>query len=227
MVRRASAVVTGIGLCILLMPLTSPLWASLPPQAAGLIARMEAAYARVEQYRTETEVSEYRDGRIVGTRRFRYTFKKPDHVRIDMEAPYPGMILAYPDKNGKVAVKFGFLKFHLAPDNALLRSSTGQRIDQTDLGLLIRNIGRSLTDQRHGEIRVAGENGRLVVEVLAEDHFRAGVLTLYRFAVDRTSMLPAEVDEFSPDGTLKRKVIFRNLRSAADIPDSFFRIEGG
>jgi hypothetical protein len=188
---------------------------------------MEEAYAQIEQYQAETEVSEYRDGRVVETKRFGYSFKKPHQLRIDMESPYPGLILVYPDENGKVAVKFGFVKLHLAPDNALLRDGAGQRIDQTDLGLLIKNISRSLTDQRHGEIGVAEQDGRLLLEVLAEDHFRAGVLTLYRFAIDRSRSLPVEVEELSPDGMLKRKVIFRKVRTAPEIPAGFFRIDGG
>jgi len=196
-----------------------------------IVAKMEAVYAGVKAYQTETEVSEYREGRVAATKRFLYTFKKPDHLRIDMKSPYRGMVLVYPDENGKVAVQPGgwsrFLKLHLSPDSALLRTSAGQRIDQTDLGLLIRHIRHSLTDRRRGEIKVTGEGDRLLVEVLAEDHFHAGVLTLYRFFIDTTRWLPAEVQEFTQDGVLKRKVIFRDLRITADIPDSFFRINGG
>jgi outer membrane lipoprotein-sorting protein len=220
----------GTCLLFLVISFASDLLAGLsPPQgdaAAGLIARMEAAYAQVAEYQTETEVSEYRDGRVIETRRFRYAFKKPHHVRIDMESPYRGMILVYPDENGKVAVTFGFLKLRLSPGSALLRSSTGQRIDQTDLGLLIRNITHSLTDRRRGEIKVSGQEDRLLIEVLAEDHFRAGDSTLYRFSIDTTRSLPMEVDELSPDGILRRRIIFRNLQTSNGIPDSLFRIDG-
>ena len=200
-------------------------------QAMAVIARMEAAYGRVEGYRTETEVREYRDGRVVETKRFRYTFKKPNHLRIDMESPDRGMILVYPDREGKVFVKpaglIGFLKLHLSPDSTLLRNSSGQRIDQTDFGLLIRNMARSLTDRRQGEIDVSEQDDRVVIKVLAEDHFIAGVLTLYSFSIDRTRWFPMELEESTPDGVQKRKVIFRNMMPAADIPDSVFRINGG
>ena len=206
-----------------------------PPEGdriMGLIARMESAYAHVPAYQMDMEVSEYREGRAVETKRFLYTFKKPGHMRIDMHSPNPGMILVYPDKDGKIVVKpggwAGFLKLHLAPDSRLLRASAvEQRIDQTDLGLLIKNIVHSLTDRRHGEIKVSGEGGQEVVEVLAEDHFRAGLLTLYNFTIDKQRWLPVEVKESTPDGVLRRRVIFRNLKTAIAVPDSFFRIDGG
>jgi len=221
----------GIFPLVLLLSFASGLWASEShagrEQALGIIAKIAAAYAQIEEYQTETEINEYQINRIVATRRFRYTFKKPNLVRIDMESPYPGMVLVYPDDDNNVALKFGFLHLKLSPDNALLRSSAGQRIDQTDLGLLIKNISRSLTDRRHGDVTMTRQDGHLVMEALAEDHFLAGVLTRYRLTVDEMRWLPMGVDELTADGIPKRTVVFRNLRSASGIPDSFFRMNGG
>jgi outer membrane lipoprotein-sorting protein len=206
---------------------------SLPTHedVASIMRKMETAYGRVNDYQTETEVRVYRDARIVETKRFRYTFRKPNHIRLDFEAPHPGMILVYPDEDGKVVVKpggwAGFLRFHLAPDSSLLKASSGQRIEQTDMGLLIQNISHSVTDRRRGEVRLSEEDGRVVIEVLAEDHFLAGISTLYRFYVDEKLWLPVEVQEFTPEGVLKREVFFRGLRTSIGISDAFFRIKGG
>ncbi len=199
-------------------------------RVAAIIAKMKSAYAQVEAYRTDAEVEEYREGRIAETRRFVYTFKKPDHLRIDMESPHPGLVLVYPDEEGKVSIKPGglahFFKLRLAPDNPLLTRRTGQRIDQTDLGLLIRNIEHSLTDQRYGEIGISSRNGSVVLDVLAADHFLAGIRTRYLFFIDKKTWLPTEVDELTPDAILKRKVIFRDLKIMAGIPDKFFQLDG-
>jgi len=205
-----------------------------PPKGehiAGIIGKVKAAYEQVEDYQMETEVKAYHEGQVVETERFLYTFRKPDHIRIDMESPYAGMVLVYPGEDGKVIVKpgglLGSLKLHLSPDSALLNAAKGQRIDQTDIGLLIKNIDHSLTDRRHGEVRVSGQDGQVLIEVLAEDHFLAGVLTLYYFSIDKTRWLPVEVREFTPNGILKREVRFRNLRTSIGVPESFFRINGG
>src|SRR6185369_12066960 len=102
---------TGIHLLMLLLMSPPDLWATTSPpkdkQVMGIMAKMEAAYAHITEYQTETEVSEYRDGQASETKRFRYTFMKPNHLRIDMESPKSGMILVYPDDDGKVFVKPG------------------------------------------------------------------------------------------------------------------------
>lgn len=199
-------------------------------QAAGIIGKMKAAYAQIEDYQAEIEVGVYHEGAVVEMERFLYTFKKPNHIRFDVESPYPGMIIVFPDDDGKVVVKpgglFGFLKLRLSPDSFLLRTYSGQRIDRTDMGLLIENIAHSLTDRRRGEIKLSERDGRLLVEVPAEDHFLAGVVTLYHFYIDKSRWLPVGVKEFTPDGVIKREVIFRKLRTSVGIPDSFFRIDG-
>jgi len=144
-------------------------------ELTALIEKIEAAYAQVGGYQAETEIREYRDGQALETKRFLYTFKKPMHVRMDIELPYTGMVLVYPDENGKVTVKpgglFPVVRLHLSPDSALFVTSTGQRIDQTDLCLLIRNIGHSLTDSRRGETKTFEHDGMIHIKVLARDHF--------------------------------------------------------
>lgn len=224
-----------ICLFVLLMSVTGDLQAGLSPpygeQFMDIITKMETAYAKVEEYQAELKVSEYRHGQIIEMKRFRYTFKKPYHLRIDMESPHPGTVLVYPDKNGKVTVKpgglAGFLVLHLSLDSAFFKNIVGQRMDQTDLGLLVRNIAHSLTDQRRGTIKISEQDCCLLIDVLAEDHYLAGVLTLYRFSIDKTRWLPVGVEEFTPDGIIKRKGIILNLRSPIALPEDFFRIEKG
>jgi outer membrane lipoprotein-sorting protein len=230
---RAAFFGTSLFLC--LGPLVSHLGAS-SRQPSGeeiveIIGKMKAAVAAVDDYRMETEVREYRDGRLVETKRFLYSFKKPDHIRIDLETPHPGMVLVYPDEEGKVVVEpFGwarFLRLHLPPDSDVLMTSAGQRIDQTDLALLVQNMAHSLTDRRHGEITASEEDGRLCLEVMAENHFRSKVPTRYRFFIDEKRWLPVEVQERTPEGMLQRHVIFHSLRTSIGIPDTFFQIDGG
>ena len=191
----------------------------------GILAQMDAAYAQVESYQTEMEVREYRKGKYLESKRFLYTFRKPNQLRIDMRAPRPGTVLCYPDRQGKVTLRSGgwtgFVALHLAPDNALLASGSGQRIDQSDFGLLLRNIRHSLSDHRRGEIAFSEAKGRISIEVPADDHFLPGVQTLYRFVIDATSFLPLEVHECTVQGSPKRISIFGNLRTSSAGGDVF------
>ncbi len=200
--------------------------ASSSSDTEPLVKRMESAFEQVNDYRANMEVRTYRKDGSFEAKKFLYTFKKPKWIRLDFESPYPGMIVVYPDKNGKVELR-RFFTLHLAPDNPLLEISSGQRIDQTDLGLLIRNISHSLTDRRRGPVEATEDNGDFRIRVLADDHFREGVLTLYQFLIDRKLWLPVGVEESTPDARLERTIIFRDLKTNTGVPDDFFRLDEG
>ncbi len=193
----------------------------------ALLGKMEAAYEEVKDYQAEVEVNVYDRSGSVEVERFVYTFKKPKWIRLDFLSPHPGMILVYPDKNGKVLViPSGLLRtirFHLALDNSLIRVPSGQRIDQTDMGLLIKNIRHSLTDRHRGTPSISEEEDTVQIEVLAADHFREGLETRYRFLISKKLWLPVEVDESTLVGVLKRKIFFRNLRVNIGVSDSLFQ----
>jgi len=197
---------------------------SAPSDAGTVVARMTAAFQQMDAYQAEIETNEYQAGRIVTTRRFRFSFRKPDLLRIDMETPHPGMRLVYPDETGRVFVQFGgwkgFLKLRLAPDNPLLATRSGQRIDQSD------NIARSVGEPSRGEPQLVEKDRQLLLEVVAADHFLPGVVTRYRFVIDKTLWLPVAVDELTPDGRMKRTVRFRNLNISPQLPEDFFAIDG-
>jgi outer membrane lipoprotein-sorting protein len=221
-----------LSLSIILLGLAPKgLSASSAIDSETFLNRMQAAYAEVRDYQTDVEVRVKKKNGSFEVKKFVYTFKKPNRIRLDFQSPHPGMIVVYPDNNGKVIVQpSGWARFfvlHLSPGSSLLVDSSKQRIDQTDLCLLIKNISHSLNDQRRGPVEISENDGRLEVQVLAEDHFRKGVETLYRFFIDQTLWLPIEVEEFTPAGELKRTVIFRNLRINTGVPDSFFKINGG
>jgi outer membrane lipoprotein-sorting protein len=202
----------------------------IQPDVRGLIEKMGSAYAEVEDYRTRVHIETRSTEGRSHTETFLYTFKKPDRIRIDFESPHPGLVLVYPDKNGKVVVRplqwAHFFKLHLDPNSSFLQTPSGQPIDRTDLGLLIKNIGHSLTDQRRGPVSIREEGDLIQVSVLAEDHFRKGVLTLYRFLIDRTLWLPTGVRESTQDGVLERDISFRNLRINIHLPSHFFQLDG-
>jgi outer membrane lipoprotein-sorting protein len=199
----------------------------IDPQA--IVRSMELAYSKVENYRMEVEVTKPAEEASRKEERFTYTFKKPNHVRIDFHKPHKGTIVVYPAREGKVFVRpwgWRFLQFHLGPDNILLADPSGQRVDQTDLGLLIRNIAVCMTDGRRGLLEISEEEHSLVVKVLAQDLFLKGENTHYTFVIDKKSWLPREIRESTSGGSFKRRVVFRDLEINPGVSDSFFRLNG-
>jgi len=192
-----------------------------------VLKKMEAAYDEVKDYQTEVEVKIYKKDASFKTERSLYTFKKPKWIRLDLVSSHPRMILVYPDRNGKVLMRLpGLLPvftFHLMLDDPLLETPSGQRIDQTDLGLLIKNIRHSLTDQRRGPVSISEDKDTIQIQVLANDHFREGIETTYQFLINKALWLPVEVGRSTPIGVQEGRIIFRNLRININVPDSLFQ----
>ena len=214
-----------ISLLLLVLP-AIPLNAANLADAHAVLKRMESAYAAVKDYRVLVQVTRAAESTGKQTEEFIYTFKKPGKIRVDSKRPQPGPVLVFPDEEGKVSVRlwgWRFLDLHLDPDSLLLANPSGQRIDQTDFGHLIRNIGRSMDGGRRGPLEILDEDQVVKIRVMAEDHFREGRVTRYQFTIDKNTYLPAEIEEWTPDGALERKITFRNLELNTDVPDAFFR----
>jgi hypothetical protein len=174
----------------------------------------------------DTEVKTFQNEGSFEVEKFVYSFRKPDHVRLDMETPHQGMVAIYPDKDGKVLVKHReesrFLSIRLRPDSSLLKGYPGHRIDHSDMGQLIEHIARSLTNEKRGPIDLSERDDSVDIRVLAVDHFRPDVLTLYEFFIDAKTWLPTGVTEMTPGGKVTRITRFRNMRPNPNLPSSFF-----
>jgi outer membrane lipoprotein-sorting protein len=213
-------------LCLVFIPIGA--WTQ--PDTDILLKRVKAAYEEVKDYQAHLEYSAKRRNGSFATKRVLYSFKKPHWIRLDFESPYRGMVLLYPDPKGRALVRPSgwarLWKLRLSPNHFFLKISPGQQIDETDMGLLIRNISHSLTDWRRGQVDIDENDEHIEIRVLSDNHFRKGVLTRYRFLIDRKLWLPIEVEESTPDGIVERKVMFRNLRLNTGVPESFFQIDG-
>jgi len=217
----------GISFLLLVLP-AIPLNAANPADGQAVLKRMESAYAAVKDYRVLVQVVLAGENAGRRTEEFVYTFKKPRQVRMDYQMPQPGTIVIFPDEEGKVLVRpwgWRFLDLHLAPDSLLLTDPSGQRVDQTDFGLLVRNLSRSMDGGRRGPLEILEDNHHIEIEVVAENHFREGKVTRYQFTIDKKTYFPAEIEEWTPEGVLERKITFQNLAINTGVPDSFFRLE--
>jgi len=197
---------------------------------ATILKKMEAAYDKIKDYRTEVETVVFEKDGSFKTEKSVYTFKKPKWIRLDLVSPHPGMIMVYPDRNGKVLVRprglLSKLRFQLMLDDPLLDNPSRQRVNQTDLGTLITNIGHSVTDQRRGPVSLSEDEHSIRIQVLADDHFREGIETRYRFLISKELWLPIEVDQSTANGVQVGRTIFRNLRTNINVPVGLFEEAG-
>lgn len=109
-------------------------------------------YRTVESYRV-TLRSSYGDQSDI----IRYSYKKPGFVRMDFVQPHKGVVLIYSPLTKDVRLwPFGgrFFSLTLSPENRLVQSPTGHRVDRSDIGALLDNV-KAL--QRNGRTSVLGE----------------------------------------------------------------------
>jgi len=231
--RRALKFLIRLGLLSawLLFARSTAAWG--PAQSQELIAKMAAAYSRVKDYQAHLVITGFgQDSRFTTTQKLLYTFKKPNKLRLDFETPHRGMIIVYPDQDGKVLVSptpwLPFFTMHLQPSNPNLEISPGQQINQTDLGLLIGNIQHSLTDYFLGDLKVTEDGELITVRVLSDNPFRRGKATRYVFFINKKIWLPVAVEESTAAGVLQRTVAYQDLRLNIGVLNSFFasRMDG-
>lgn len=158
-----------------------------------------------------------------------YYFKKPGFVRIESELPYPGTVITYdPDKEEVRVRPFAFLpRFVLTLNaaNRILRSATGHRVDESDLGALIQDV---MQLQENGQTIVQGEEPLLGyntrrVEVRGREklstHYGVHVYVLW---IDEASCLPVKVRAYDANNELIEDVMIRDLKVDVGFDHGFF-----
>jgi outer membrane lipoprotein-sorting protein len=157
-----------------------------------------------------------------------YSFKKPGYVRMEFVAPFKGAVLIYSADTKRAKLwPFGYGSFpslSLSPGNSLIQSSTGQRVDRSDVGVLYRNV-KSLQD--HGATEIVGIEalgGRDVLHVVvaANEGFSVGAVSRYQLWLDRTSGFPLKVMSYTAAGKLIEAVEMEDLQLAPAFPAGFF-----
>ncbi|MDG0023887.1 DUF1571 domain-containing protein [Trinickia sp. Y13] len=154
----------------------------------------------------------------------RYSYRKPGFVRMDCIRPHAGTTLVYSPETGKVTLwPFGFgrlPKLALSPDNPVIQSPQGHRIDRSDIGVLLVNI-REL--QRHGDTQVVGvetigTRRASHVIVTGEPGQRVAGVCRYELWFDLGLGLPVKAASEGAWGKLIETVLLDDLR--IDVPES-------
>lgn len=158
----------------------------------------------------------------------RYYFKKPGHVRMEFVTPFNGAVLIYSPVTKQAKLwPFGYRSFPgftLNPDNSLIQSSTGQRVDRSDVGVLYQNIK---TLQAHGRtepvaIKAMDGQNTLHISVDGEQGFTVGAIAHYQLWLDQTSGFPIKVLSQDAHGRTLETVEMEELAIDPEWPNDFF-----
>lgn len=183
-----------------------------------------ASYQRVISYRVTVRS---RSGSSSET--LRYFFKRPGFVRMEFIEPHNGAILVYNPRKKEARLRpFGFMKplvLTLRPDNRLIISSGGHRVDASDFGALLgtarklREKGKKTTQ---GYDFVRGRKALLVAVEGAEGMSVGNKVHRYLLWLDAQTFLPVKTMTYDESGELLEVVVMDHLEVNIAIPDTLF-----
>ncbi len=180
-------------------------------------------YKEIESYRVTLISGSGNSAEVI-----RYYYRRPGFVKMEFIKPHRGTVLTYSPKTKKVTlIPFSWLrrfKFTLDPDNRLIRSSEGHRIDESDIGALLKSVGLL---QKNGKTRVLGEEfvgnrPAVRLDIKGEGDFTVNRINAYHLWLDRENSIPIKAASFDLDGRLIEEVLMDDLEINVDLPESFF-----
>jgi len=157
-----------------------------------------------------------------------YAYKKPGLVRMDFVSPHQGAVLVYDPAAHKAKLwPFGYHSFpslSLSPDNGLIRSPTGQRVDRSDVGVLFENAKALQAGGGAAALGVetVGGQAALHVEVGTNDGVPIGAVYRYQLWLDQETGFPVKVLSYGKDGKLIESVEMEGLQINPEFSDGFF-----
>lgn len=183
-----------------------------------------ASYKKVISYRVTLRSRSESSSEII-----RYFFKKPGFVRMEFVEPHKGAVLVYnPEKKEARLRPFGFMKplvLTLKPDNPLITSSRGHRVDASDIGALLETAkllqekGRIKTV---GRVEAAGKTAVLVAIEGEGNKVVSGTIHRCLLWLDPETLLPVRTLTYDARGSLVEDVTMEDLEINIALPDSLF-----
>jgi outer membrane lipoprotein-sorting protein len=152
-----------------------------------------------------------------GTEIIHYFYQRPGYIRMEFVNPHKGAVLTYEPVKQTVTIRpFGLIPsvfFTLSPNNSLVKSSRGHRVDESDIGSLLQSVHKL---QKQGKTTIMGEelvgmNIARVVLVEGVKDFAVGGIHRYILWLDGKNILPLKIKAFGSAGDLVEEVLMDDL----------------
>jgi len=157
----------------------------------------------------------------------RYYFRKPGFVRMEFIRPHQGAVLVYNPATRKARLwPFGpgFVALTLSPDNRLIQSPLGQKVDRSDVAALFENV-KAL--QQHGTMEIVGEEPVAELQTLhftvaGTDGFTVGGVHRYDLWLEASTLFPVKVVSRDIKSQLIETVLMEDVKINPPLQESLF-----
>ena len=214
--------------CMILCEAGGVVWASEvthKDRIFAVVQKMVSALEGMDDFISETEVIYYDKGKEKQRYQLTYFFKKGGYFRINFSRPFPGLTAFYKRGDEKLTAKpFRYLPltFHFSIHNRLVRTPSGQRIDQADVRYLIEFLlkNNKWIEEKDSEFSEEGEEVTFLF--WAKDYLAGETFERYRVSVSSKNWLPMQVERYASGGTPIETAIFKKYTINPHLKDSFF-----
>ncbi|WMC11691.1 hypothetical protein PU634_04830 [Oceanimonas pelagia] len=193
---------------------------ALALDSPDLLAQARARFDRLQGYRLEL-----RSEGPGGSQRLRYAYRKPGLVRLDVISPYAGAVLIYSPWSRRVRLwPFGLEgpSLSMSPDNRLVQSPHGHRLDRSDVGALLENVQRLRRRGASLSARSLSLAEREVWQLRVRGPADPGQVARYELWLDKTLLFPVRVISHDARGNLMETVWLEHIELDPDFAGDVF-----
>lgn len=182
-----------------------------------------AHYRTVDGYQATIRATRGHNGETI-----HYSYQRPGLVRMEFITPHQGALLIYKPSDRRVYLwPFGTTKLpplKLDPDNPLIRSPTGQKVDRSDVGALLDNAHLL---QQAGRTEIVGKETienriGLHVEITGNPDVRVGEVHRYDLWFDEKTYFPIKIVSYRIDNAPIETVVMGEVQLNPVFPKRFF-----
>jgi outer membrane lipoprotein-sorting protein len=192
----------------------------------NILKEMKSQGQQIQDYSCEVEQVYFLNDEEKQRIYFTYSFKKGAGIRIDFSYPQAGVTVFYKRGEEKATIlparAWPGLKFRVSVQNPLLRTFTGQRIDQTDMGYFIDFLESSLMKGNQQNFDLVEGKEEVTFLLLARDYVEGKNPEKYRVTLSKAIWLPLHIERYSLEDIPIEKSILRNYILNAHPQDQFF-----
>jgi outer membrane lipoprotein-sorting protein len=194
-------------------------------QLLSIVQKMESQFKALEDYTCEVDQIFYRNGVEDQRCQFKLYFKG-NRRRVDFSHPYPALTLFYTE-GAKVLTllpfrSVPFIKFRFSIDNPTVKTISGQRIDQTDIGYFIKFLSKNIQGITEGESEFYEDGDQIRFLLRAMDYITGKQPEKYRIFISKKNWLPVGIERYSLGGSPIEIINMRNYVLNAHLEEKFF-----
>jgi len=192
----------------------------------AVVQKMESTFKTIEDYSCEVEQIFYKDGEKSEPYQFKFYFKKGKKLRVDFSRPYPSLTIFYAEGDKEATVlpirSIHALKFRFSIDNPIIRTPSGQWINQTDMDYFIRFLFKNLESVRQKADEFYEDSDQIRFWLWGLDYIEGKNLEKYRIIVSKQYWLPTRIERYDLEGKPIEVSIIHNYAINSHLNDKRF-----